>query len=202
MKNTTSNQIRERMATASVSTPDLGIDSEECQAPQHSEPCIIVIMGATGDLSARKLIPALFNLYLNGGLPESFQIVGCGRTELDSFEFRKKMETALEAAGMLDQARWQAFAAALHYQIIDYENPESYAGLTASLRDLDHKSNTHGNRIFYIALPPILYKTVAQMIGRAGLSAEMTDDNGWSRIVVEKPFGTNFRTPDVGQITY
>jgi glucose-6-phosphate 1-dehydrogenase len=194
MKNTTSNQNPERMVMASVSTPDLEIESEECQTPQHSEPCIIVILGATGDLAARKLIPALFNLYLNGGLPESFQIVGCGRTELDSFEFRKKMETALEAAGTLDQARWQAFAAALHYQIIDYETPASYAGLAASLKDLDRKSNTRGNRIFYIALPPLLYKTVAQMIGRAGLSAEMTDGNGWSRIVVEKPFGTNLET--------
>ena len=90
MKNTTSNQNSERMALASVSTPELGIDSGECQATQHSEPCIIVIMGATGDLTARKLIPALFNLYLNGGLPESFQIVGCGRTALASAEFRKR----------------------------------------------------------------------------------------------------------------
>jgi len=194
MKNTTSNQNSERMALASVSTPDLGIDSGKCLAPQQSEPCIIVIMGATGDLTARKLIPALFNLYLNGGLPESFQIVGCGRTALASVEFRKKMEIALETAGMLDPARWQPFAAALHYQVIDYENPASYAGLAASLKDLDRKSNTCGNRIFYIALPPTLYKTVAQMIGRAGMSAEMTEGNGWSRIVVEKPFGTNLET--------
>ena len=194
MENTSANQNTERMALASVSTPDLGIDPGECLTPQRSDPCTIVIVGASGDLTARKLIPALFNLYLNDGLPESFQIVGCGRTELKSFEFRKKMETALKAAGVLDQTTWQAFAAALHYQTIDYENPESYAGLAETLRDLDRKSNTRGNRIFYIALPPILYKTVARMIGRAGLSAEMTDGNGWSRIVVEKPFGTNLET--------
>jgi glucose-6-phosphate 1-dehydrogenase len=179
---------------ASVTAPDLGIDSGECQATPRSEPCIIVIMGATGDLTARKLIPALFNLYLNGGLPESFQIVGCGRTKSDSAEFRKKMETALEASPMKEPAMWQDFAPALHYQIIDYENPDSYNGLAESLRNLDRKNNTRGNRIFYIALPPILYKTVARMIGRAGLSAEMTDGNGWSRIVVEKPFGTDLQT--------
>jgi glucose-6-phosphate 1-dehydrogenase len=194
MESTTANQNTERMAIASVSTPDLGIDSGECLTPERSDPCTIVIVGASGDLTARKLIPALFNLYLNGGLPESFQIVGCGRTKLKSFEFRKKMETVLKSAGMLDQTTWQAFAAALHYHTIDYEDPESYAGLAESLRDLDRKSNTRGNRIFYIALPPILYKTVARMIGRAGLSAEMTDGNGWSRIVVEKPFGTNLET--------
>ncbi len=194
MKNTTSKQNTERMALASVSTPDLGIDSGECLAPQQSEPCIIVIMGATGDLTVRKLIPALFNLYLNGGLPESFQIVGCGRTEMASVDFRNKMEAALKAADMLEPAKWQVFAAALHYQIIDYENPESYTGLAESLRNLDRENNTRGNRIFYIALPPTLYKTVAQMIGRAGMSAEMTEGNGWSRIVVEKPFGTNLET--------
>ena len=179
---------------ASVSAPDLEIDSEECLAPQDGEPCIIVIMGATGDLTARKLIPALFNLYINGGLPESFQIVGCGRTKLQSLEFKKKMETAMDAVGISDRAGWQDFAAALHYQTIDYDNPESYSNLAAFIGDLDRRSNTRGNRIFYIALPPILYKTVAQMIGRAGLSAEMTDGNGWSRIVVEKPFGTNLET--------
>ena len=114
MKNSGHNQNVEPMTMASVSTPDLGMDYRECQAPQHSEPCIIVIMGATGDLTARKLIPALFNLYLNGGLPESFQIVGCGRTELANNEFRKKMEIALDTAGMLNRASWQAFTAALH----------------------------------------------------------------------------------------
>jgi glucose-6-phosphate 1-dehydrogenase len=132
METSNPNREVEMEVFASVSTPDLGIDSGECLTPQLSQPCIIVIMGATGDLTVRKLIPALFNLYLNGGLPESFIIVGCGRTELDSFEFRKKMETALEATDTLDRTRWQAFAAALHYQIIDYENPESYAGLAES----------------------------------------------------------------------
>jgi glucose-6-phosphate 1-dehydrogenase len=179
---------------ASVDPPDSAMDAGDCLAPQQSDPCIIVILGATGDLTARKLIPALFNLFLNDGLPESFQIVGCGRTEMDSLDFRKKMETALRAAGMLDPAMWQAFAAALHYQTIDYQDPDSYAGLAESLKALDLRSNTRGNRIFYIALPPTLYKKVAQLIGRAGLSSEMSDGNGWSRIVVEKPFGTNLQT--------
>ena len=179
---------------ASVTAPDMGVDSKECLAPQGSDPCIIVILGATGDLTARKLIPALFNLYLNGGLPGSFQIVGCGRTDLDSAEFRKKMEAVQEASQMSEPIMWQNFAAALHYQAIDYENPASYAALAENLKALDRKNNTRGNRIFYVALPPILYKTVAQMIGRAGLSAEKTNGNGWSRIVVEKPFGTDLQT--------
>ncbi len=179
---------------ASVSTPSHKIDSEECLTPQQIEPCIIVIFGATGDLTARKLIPALFNLYLNGGLPESFQIVGCGRTELDSADFRSEMEAALEASGTREPDMWQNFAAALHYHVIDYDNPDSYAALSETLKNLDRGNNTLGNRIFYVALPPKLYKTVAQMIGQAGMSAENMDGIGWSRIVVEKPFGTNLET--------
>ena len=188
------NGMREPQVLASVSTPNLGIDPKECLTPARVEPCTIVILGATGDLTARKLIPALFNLYLHDGLPESFQIVGCGRTEQNSFEFRNRMKTSLKAADVPDQTAWPAFAGALHYQAIDYENLDSYTGLAEYLKDLERKNSIPGNRIFYIALPPMLYKTVAQMIGRAGLSAELTDGNGWCRIVVEKPFGTNLQT--------
>ena len=140
----------ELTALASVSTPDLGIALDECVATEPVDPCTIVIAGATGDLTARKLIPALFNLYLSDGLPKPFQIVGCGRTDLDSSDFREKMK------------------AALHYRTIDYKDPESYGRLAESLREIDRQNHTRGNRIFYIALPPVLYMTVAEMkIGRA-----------------------------------
>ncbi|MBW2157713.1 MAG: glucose-6-phosphate dehydrogenase, partial [Deltaproteobacteria bacterium] len=87
---------------------------------EHSDPCTIVIVGATGDLTARKLVPALFNLYLNGGLPDSFSIVGCGRTKLNDQQFREKMETALMATSLMDQTKWHSFAAALSYRSVDY----------------------------------------------------------------------------------
>jgi glucose-6-phosphate 1-dehydrogenase len=194
MENTNSKQNAGRTARASVTTPDLGIDPAECVSPEPTDPCTIVIAGATGDLTARKLIPALFHLYLTGGLPRTFQIVGCARTGMDDNEFRNKMKNALQDAGLQDQDHWPAFSAALHYRQIDYEDLASYNSLAEFLKDLDIKHNTGGNRIFYIALPPVLYKTVAQMIGRAGLSAEMAEENGWSRIVVEKPFGVNLET--------
>jgi glucose-6-phosphate 1-dehydrogenase len=194
MENTSSNQNTELKALASVTAPDLGIAPDECVATEPIDPCTIVIVGATGDLTARKLIPALFNLYLSQGLPEPFQIVGCGRTDLDSSDFREKMKAALQSAGMFKPDRWPSFAAALHYRTIDYKDLESYGRLAESLREIDRQTHTRGNRIFYIALPPVLYMTVAEMIGRAGLSAEQVDGNGWSRIVVEKPFGTNLQT--------
>ena len=194
MQNTNSTQNTELRALAAATAPDLGINSAECVAPEPTDPCTIVIVGATGDLTARKLIPALFHLFLNKGLPQPFQIVGCGRTGMDANEFRNKMEEALKDAGILDQSQWPAFSAALHYQPIDYNDPTSYSNLAEFLKDLDTRQGTLGNRIFYIALPPVLYKTVAGMIGRTGLSAEGTDGTGWSRIVVEKPFGSDLKT--------
>ncbi len=143
-------------ATASVTTPDLELDPTECVAPEPIDPCTIVIVGATGDLTARKLIPALFHLYLNDGLPQTFQIVGCARTRLDDNEFRNKMESALIDGGIMDPEHWPAFSAALHYQPIDYEDLPSYNKLAESLKQLDASHNTRGNRIFYIALPPVL----------------------------------------------
>jgi len=189
-----SRKLSEFAATASVTTPDLGIDPGECVAPEPTDPCTIVIVGATGDLTARKLIPALFHLFVNDGLPKTFQIVGCARTALDDQAFRKKMEVALIDSGIMDQNHWPAFSAALHYQPVNYDDLPSYIRLAESLRDLDLHHDTGGNRIFYIALPPVLYETVARMIGRAGLSTEKTDGNGWSRIVVEKPFGIDLAT--------
>ena len=170
-KNDDSRKLKELAATASASAPDLDLDPRECVAPEPTDPCTIVILGATGDLTARKLIPALFDLYLNDGLPQTFQIVGCARTRLDDEEFRNKMESALIDGGTMDPDRWPAFSAALHYQPIDYEDLATYEKLAESLKQLDASHNTQGNRIFYIALPPFLYQTVAQMIGRAGLSA-------------------------------
>jgi len=194
MESNDSNQNSELRATASVSTPDLGIDPQECLAAEPSDPCTLVIVGASGDLTARKLMPALFELYLEGGLPQPFQIVGCGRTKLGTQAFRSHMEKALDDAGKLDPHRWPAFASAVHYQAIEYDDFQSYLKLAGTLKDLDTKFKTGGNRIFYVALPPMLYNPVAQMIGRAGLSAENQNDNGWSRIVIEKPFGTNLKT--------
>jgi glucose-6-phosphate 1-dehydrogenase len=177
-----------------ASAPDLGIDPDKCIMPRGAEPCMIIILGATGDLTARKLIPALFNLFLNDGLPVPFSIVGCGRTRLEDESFRAKMGDALQKAGAADRQKQSEFIAALHYRVIDYKELESFKSLSASLEDLDNRFQTRGNKIFYVALPPNLYQPVATFIGQAGLSAEKAGGNGWSRIVIEKPFGTDLGT--------
>jgi glucose-6-phosphate 1-dehydrogenase len=179
---------------AETRTLDLKMPSCDCVRSGKLDPCSIVIIGASGDLTARKLIPALFSLSLEGGLPDPFAIVGCSRTELSDLEFRNRMKNPVMVDGTARDSEWQAFAANLFYRILDYTDPSSYGRLHELLQDLDKARGTEGNRIFYLAIPPHLYETVAQMIGRAGLAAESKDGKGWSRIVVEKPFGRDLRT--------
>jgi glucose-6-phosphate 1-dehydrogenase len=179
---------------AKVSAPDLGLEPVECVMPEPSEPCTIIILGATGDLTVRKLLPQLFNLYLNAGLPDPFLIVGTSHIDISDAEFMTKMQAALEKAGVYDKSRWPDFAKALHYRCADFADLESFKHLAQSLRDLDQQFHTQGNRIFYMALPPSVYKSAAHLIGKVGFADEYQNGNGWSRIVVEKPFGTDLKT--------
>jgi glucose-6-phosphate 1-dehydrogenase len=179
---------------AETTTPDMGIPFESCLIEGTPDPCMVVIVGASGDLTARKIIPALYNLYLNDGLPEPFLVVGCARTKLSDQEFRDKMKKALLTTNAVNDSSWQGFYASLHYQAIDYGDLPSFKALGRSLRQLDKKYGTKGNRVFYLAIPPSLYKSTAQMLGMAGLSMEGEKENGWARIVVEKPFGRDLDT--------
>ena len=180
-------------AMAKISTLDTGMP-EGCIVDRSLDPCAIVIVGASGDLTARKLVPGLFNLYLNDGLPDPFIIVGCSRTKMSDQDFRNKMKEGLVAAGKMEHLKWVEFAKSLYYRSIDYGDLPSFVELADSLRDLDEKHRTKRNRIFDLAIPPSLYMTVARMIGKAGLSAEKENARGWSRIVVEKPFGRDLKT--------
>jgi glucose-6-phosphate 1-dehydrogenase len=178
---------------AEIKTQDSGMP-KGCIVDESLEPCAIVIVGASGDLTVRKLVPALFNLYLNDGLPEPFFIVGCSRTKMSDQGFRNKMEKGLGETGQLDKGKWKAFAKSLYYRSIDYGQLSSFMQMAEDLRDLEKKHKTLGNKIFDLAIPPSLYGTVAQMIGKAGLSIEKENGNGWSRVVVEKPFGRDLKT--------
>ncbi|MGD8472433.1 MAG: glucose-6-phosphate dehydrogenase [Desulfobacteraceae bacterium] len=179
---------------AAVNAPDLGIDAQDCLRPVPGDPCTIVILGATGDLTTRKLMPALFDLYLNEGLPDQFLIVGSGRIDIDRQEFSANVQKEVKNAGAYDEDRWPLFAEMLHYCRTDFEDPDTFKSLARLLRDLDEKFNTGGNRIFYMALPPSVYQSAAGMIGQVGLADEHQNGNGWTRIVVEKPFGTDLKS--------
>ena len=173
---------------------ELGLSKEKCLVEGVLDPCMLVIIGASGDLTKRKLLPALFHLYLNKGLPEPFLIVGSARTKMSEEDFRVPTQEVLIDRETYDREKWEAFASLLRYFPLDYEDASSFENLAATLRELDRKHGTGGNRIFYLAIPPTLYEATARMLGKAGLAEEGSGGNGWSRIVVEKPFGRDLRT--------
>lgn len=180
---------------AQTETRDLRLPARECITGGRLDPCTIVIIGASGDLAARKLIPALYNLWRAGGLPDPFAVVGCGRTSYSDAEFRNKLERALASHGDGgDDHGRRTFLQRINYRKLEYDQAQSFAALRDFLIETDRQTGTEGNRIFYLAIPPHLYGTTARMIGATGLASESQNGGGWSRIVVEKPFGRNLRT--------
>lgn len=152
-------------------------------------PCTIVIFGASGDLTVRKLIPALFRMYINNSLPISFNIVGCARTAFTHKEFQKMLSNGLRGELGQHRDKWFSFAGHIYYQQVFYDDSQSYDVLSHFLRELDNSGNTLGNRIFDLAVPPQLYPVISRMIGQVGLAEERSNGNGWARIIIEKPFG-------------
>ena len=173
---------------------ELGLVGDKRLVHDILEPCIIVIIGASGDLAGRKLLPALFSLYLQGGLPAPFTILGCSRTKMSDEDWRAKAKQAVVDSAGFNGPRWDAFSANLFYRELEYDEPSSFDRLARVVLDLDHARGTGGNRVFYLAIPPTLYETTAQKLGKAGLSTEKKEGLGWSRIVVEKPFGRDLQT--------
>jgi len=183
-------------ATANTTAPDLKIPDEQCLTTDRLEPCVIIIIGASGDLTARKLLPALFDLFLKGVLPDAFAIVGCSKTELSDEGFRNKMRDAVSKSNNFEDTRWQAFAQRLYYRSVglDEDAIDSFKKFAGWLLTLDETYKTGGNKFFYLAIPPTLYEAAAGLIGLAGLAEERQNGTGWSRIVVEKPFGRDLKT--------
>jgi glucose-6-phosphate 1-dehydrogenase len=192
MQDTNDDRNLGETAFGRAATRDLESPPECCLIEGNSDPSMLVIIGASGDLTARKIVPALFNLFQKGVLPSSFPIVGCARTKLSNQEFRHKMKKALMRAGIFDGSIWESFSRLLHYQAIDYRDQNSFTSFAETVRALDIEYDTKGNRIFYLSVPPSLNKSIAQMLGKAGLSTENGD--GWIRIVVEKPFGRDLKS--------
>lgn len=156
------------------------------------QPCSIVIFGGSGDLTRRKLIPALYSLYVQDRLPANFTVVGCSRTVMNDEQYRRTLyRRYLQEGVTLD--RWQAFAAHLHYQPITYDST-SFQELEHTLRRLDTVHACGGNRLFDLAVPPQLYPVIAELLGTTTLPRQYTTGNGWARIVVEKPFGRDLAT--------
>jgi glucose-6-phosphate 1-dehydrogenase len=150
----------------------------------RSAPQAIVIFGASGDLTRRKLIPAFFHLYLEGMLPERFAIVGYARTEFTDEEFREHAREAVKEFGKRppDGEVWMDFAKHLRYVTGEFSDRGAMTNVAADLEDIDSRHGTEGNRFFYCATPPDAYPDIVQRIGEASMQ-------DGAKIVFEKPFG-------------
>jgi len=165
----------------------------ETPALPKAEPCVMVIFGATGDLMRRKLMPALWNLKGEGCL-DSVQILGIGRTAMSDDEFRASMHDALLAAEKItdnDAADWRKFAERIHYTPGELTDDSTYRNTATLLEELVAGGET-GGYLFYLAIPPSLESTVVDGLGKAGLNKQ--DEHHWSRVVIEKPFGTDLES--------
>lgn len=156
------------------------------------ENLILVIFGASGDLTKRKLVPSLYDLYVQNLLPDSFGIIGVGRTKLSDEGFRDKMVANIkEFAKNSDANKEDEFAKNLYYQSIDTQNAPDYEKLKIRLDTIDADKGTNGNCIFYLATPPSLYEVIPKNLGQCSLEVE---EHGWRRLIVEKPFGYNLES--------
>jgi glucose-6-phosphate 1-dehydrogenase len=160
------------------------------------EPCTMVICGATGDLTERKLAPALYNLLLGGFLPPEFTVVGFARREMTDEQFRAHLRDGVDKFSRnrpIKESIWDSFAQGIFYQQGSFDDPEAWRGLSTVLDRIDRDRGTAGNRLFYLAVPPTLYPDIVRQLDAAGLAASGSDRpdqrRGWSRVIVEKPFG-------------
>jgi glucose-6-phosphate 1-dehydrogenase len=164
------------------------MDGYFCEMP--SEPCAIVMFGASGDLARRKLLPALYNLAVHSCLAPRFQLVGFARTQMSDDDFRRGSSEFLpkDGASAGSAEVRQEFLKHLQYFSGDYDDAGAYKRLAQRLEELDGGGSLAGNRLYYLATPPDVYPKIVEQLGAANL-ARPKSDKSWTRIIIEKPFG-------------
>jgi glucose-6-phosphate 1-dehydrogenase len=163
----------------------MGKDTSE----RAGDPCTIVIFGAAGDLTRRKLVPALLNLRSYRLLPNDFAVVGIARKDMSDEAFREEQTQDIRKFATLkvDEAAWAEFRGRLYYVAGEFGDPAVYQKLAESLKDLATRHATSGNVLFYLATPPQFFAEIVKQLGAAGLTRE--EGGGWRRVIIEKPFG-------------
>lgn len=155
------------------------------------EPCALVIFGATGDLTHRKLVPALYNLAADGALPPAISVVGFARRDKTDETFRGELEEAARkySRQSLNEELWESFAASISYHRSAFDNVAGYEALAERLASLNAARGTRGNRLFYLAAAPDQFEVILENLRKSGLNKGA--NGGWARVIVEKPFGTD-----------
>ena len=159
--------------------------AEGLQLRRRPDSCILVIFGASGDLTAKKLMPALYALAVRGLLPEHFAIVGAARSEESDDQFRERMKQAVKdhARDPFEDEAWEKLAGGMRYTTLDFADDKGEDDLREVLTSLDEERGTQGNRVYYFAVPPAAIGTLIEEI------AERRGAEGWIRLIIEKPFG-------------
>jgi glucose-6-phosphate 1-dehydrogenase len=161
-----------------------------------SVPTILVIFGATGDLMGRKIIPSIHYLYETGCLPDHFHVVGFSRRDITDEEFREQVGERLaerREVDLSDEAT-SGFLAQFHYEQGAFDDLEAYARLREQIDVVDGDWDDCANRLFYLAVPPRFYETIFRNLAASGLTRACSEEEGWTRVLVEKPFGKDART--------
>lgn len=155
---------------------------------------LMVIFGGTGDLTNRKLIPALYNLIYDQRLPRHFAIVAVGRKDMDHEQYRREIFESLKkySRNEIDETLWERLSCLIYYFKLNFMEQTGYERLNAFLRELDKTYQTRGNRLFYLAVAPEFFETIVMHLHGSGLAAETNDS--WKRLVIEKPFGKDLKT--------
>jgi glucose-6-phosphate 1-dehydrogenase len=154
-----------------------------------ADPCVMVIFGATGDLTRRKLIPALYNLASQQLLSREFAVIGIGRTPMSDEEARKKLteEFTKFATGPVDPDLWEWFMKRVHHVSGNFDDPATYERLKEELAKVEADHGTHGNVFFYLATAPNYFCGIVEKLAQVGLMKE--EGGRWRRVIIEKPFG-------------
>jgi len=160
--------------------------------PAADDSCVLVIFGASGDLTKRKLVPALWSMFQGRVLPEPFAVIGVARSEMTNEQFRSRMREAITDFARVQppsEKVWDRFAQALFYYSGDPADAGLYEGLGRHLAKVEQDRGTGGNRLFYLAAPPSIYPALVTRLGAAGFSRPREGGGSWTRIIIEKPFG-------------
>lgn len=161
---------------------------------QKPKSCSIIIFGASGDLTKRKLIPSFYDLFIVGLMPEKFSIIGASRTNYSDEDFRGKMKSALEEFGDLDESKKNSidnFLKNIYYQTVDPNKEEDFNLLRIKIDSISKQNGIDKNIVFYLSTPPSLYEVIPKGLAKQGLNNQ---ENGWRRIIIEKPFGTDLES--------
>jgi glucose-6-phosphate 1-dehydrogenase len=172
------------------------IETASALPDRKPDACIMIIFGASGDLTQRKLIPALYQLAADNQLSECFHVVGFARSRKDQEDFRTALREGICSFARLKPVNEEiltAFLDSITYYQGDYSDLNAYSGLLKRLEEMDRRCCTGGNRLFYLATPPSIYTTIIDNLHRSGL-VDKSEDSSWSRVIIEKPFGRDLQS--------